>query len=65
MEEITTNFYNCYSYKISCIRNIEDKNNILSEMNETFQEAIRNMPSCRNGLSRVYQELKMQCEGAV
>lgn len=65
MEEITTNFYNCYSYKISCIRSIEDKNSVLSEMCETFQEAVRNMPRCRDELSRVYQALKIKCEGAV
>lgn len=63
MEEITTDFYNCYAYKISCIRSIEDKNNILSEMCETFQEAVRNMPGFRNELSQVYQSLKVRCEG--
>lgn len=63
MKEIAIDFYNCYSYKISCIRSIEDKNNILSEMCETFQEAVRNMPGCRNELSKVYQSLKIKCEG--
>lgn len=65
MEEITIDFYNCFSYEISCIKTIEQKNNILSEMQETFQEAVRNMPKCRNELSKVYQSLKIQCEGAV
>lgn len=64
MEEISTDFYNCYMYKISCIRSIEDKNNVLSEMQETFQEAVRSYPACRNELSRIYQELKIRCEEA-
>lgn len=63
--EIAIDFYNCFSYKISCIKSITEKNNILSEMQETFQEAVRNMPKCRDELSRVYQELKIKCEEAV
>lgn len=65
MEEITIDFYNCFSYRISCIKTIEQKNNILSEMQETFQESVRNMPKCRDELSRVYQSLKVKCEEAV
>ena len=65
MEEITIDFYNCFSYKISCIKTIEQKNNILSDMQEAFQEAVRNMPKCRDELSRVYQSLKVKCEEAV
>lgn len=65
MEEITIDFYNCFSYKISCIKNITEKNNILSEMQETFQESVRNMPKCRDELSKVYQSLKIKCEEAV
>lgn len=65
MKEIANDFYNCYSYKISCIKSMEDKNNILSEMQEIFQEAVRNMPECRNELSEIYQSLKIKCEGAV
>jgi len=65
MEEITIDFYNCFSYKISCIKTIEQKNNILSEMQEVFQEAVRNMPKCRDELSKVYQSLKIKCEEAV
>lgn len=64
MEEITTDFYNCYSYKISCIGSIKDKNIVLSEMQETFADAVRSYPTCRNELSRIYQELKIRCEEA-
>lgn len=63
--EIAFDFYNCFSYKISCIKSIAEKNKVLSEMQETFQEAVRNMPDCRNEISKVYQELKIQCEEAV
>lgn len=65
MEEITIDFYNCFSYEISCIKNITEKNNILSEMQETFQESIRNMPKCRDELSKVYQSLKIKCVEAI
>ncbi len=60
--EIAIDFHNCFSYKISCINNVADKNNVLSEMQETFQEAVRNKPSIRNELSEIYQDLKLRCE---
>ncbi|MCX4361428.1 MAG: hypothetical protein OSJ23_09310 [Mucispirillum schaedleri] len=63
--EIAICFYNRFSHDIGRIKTVAQKNNVLSEMQETFQEAVRNNPSCRNELSRVYQELKIQCEGAV
>lgn len=64
MEGVVIDFYNCYSYKISCVRSIEDKNNVLSSMQETFTDAVRSYPTCRNELSRIYQELKIRCEEA-
>lgn len=63
--EVVIDFYNCFSYKISRIKSIAEKNNILSEMQEVFQEAVRNMPKCRNELSGVYQSLKVKCEKAI
>ncbi len=63
--ELAICFYNRFSHDIGQIKTVEQKNNVLSEMQGVFQEAVRNMPSCRNELSRVYQELKIQCEGAV
>lgn len=64
MEEITIDFENCFHYQISNIKTVEQKNNILSQMEETFREAVRNNPSCRNELSKIYQELKIHCEKA-
>ncbi len=63
--ELAIDFQNCFSYKISCIKSIAEKNIVLSEMQDTFQEAVRNKPDCRNELSEVYQSLKIQCEEAV
>lgn len=63
--EIAIDFYNCFSFKIFGIKTLAEKNKILSEMQETFQEAVRNMPKCRDELSRVYQSLKVKCEEAV
>ncbi len=62
--EIAIDFYNCFLYKISCIKTVEQKNDVLSQMQETFQEAVRNKPSIRNELSAVYQQLKVECEHA-
>ena len=63
-DELTIYFYNTFSHEISKIKTIMQKNKVLSEMQETFQAAVRNKPSIRNELSRVYQELKIQCEKA-
>lgn len=64
-DELAICFYNCFSYDIRQIKTVAQKNNVLSEMQEVFQEAVRNMPKCRNELSRVYQSLKMKCEKAI
>ena len=63
-DELTIYFYNTFSFEISKIKTTAQKNRILSQMEETFRETVRNKPSYRNELSRVYQELKMQCEKA-
>lgn len=63
--EIAIEFYNCFIYKISCIKSVTEKNNILSEMEESFRKAVRNKPSIRDEISRVYQELKIKCEEAI
>ena len=62
--ELAICFYNRFSYDIGQIKTVAQKNNVLSEMQETFQEAVRNNPSCRDELAGVYQELKIQCEKA-
>lgn len=63
--EIVISFYNSFSYEIAQVKTVEQKNKILSDMQETFCEAVRNKPGIRDELSRVYQSLKIQCEGAV
>lgn len=63
-DELTIYFYNTFSYEISKIRTTAQKNSILSEMQEVFQEAVRNKPGIRNELSEAYQFLKVQCENA-
>lgn len=64
MSEIATCFYNRFSYDIGQIRTVKQKNDVLSDMQETFTEAVRSYPTCRNELSRIYQDLKIQCEKA-
>lgn len=63
-DELAIYFYNRFSHDIGQIKTVEQKNNVLSEMQEVFQEAVRNMPSCRDELAGIYQELKIQCEKA-
>lgn len=63
-DELVICFYNRFSYDIQQIRTVQQKNYVLSEMQEVFQEAVRNKPSIRNELSEVYQSLKIQCEQA-
>lgn len=62
--ELAICFYNRFSYDIGQIKTVEQKNNVLSEMQEVFQEAVRNNPDIRNELSEAYQFLKVQCENA-
>lgn len=64
-DEISIAFYNSFSYEISCIKTVEQKNKVLSDMEETFRETVINKPSIRNELSRIYQDLKIECEDAV
>lgn len=64
MSEIAICFYNRFSYDIGQIRTVKQKNDVLSDMQETFIEAVRSYPTCRNELSRIYQDLKIQCEKA-
>ncbi len=64
-DEITIYFYNTFSNEISHLKTVEQKNIILSQMEETFRGAVRNNPSIRDELSRIYQDLKIKCEGAI
>lgn len=62
--EIAIEFENCFRYRIANAKTREAICKILSEMEETFRETVRNNPSCRDSLSAVYQNLKMQCNEA-
>lgn len=64
-DEISVAFYNSFSYDISRIRTVSQKIDVLSRMQEAFQEAVLNKPSIRDELSRIYQDLKIECEDAV
>lgn len=64
-DEIAIEFENCFRYRISGIKTVQQKNDILSQMEEAFREAVRNKPSFRDELSKVYEELKIQCEKQV
>lgn len=61
-DELVIYFYNTFSYDISRIRTAAQKVDVLSRMEETFRQAVRNKPEIRNELSEVYQSLKVQCE---
>ena len=61
-DEITIYFYNTFSYDISRIKTVSQRNDVLSRMEETFRQAVRNKPSIRNELSEIYQQLKIECE---
>ncbi len=63
-DEIAICFFNTFSGEISRIKTVAQKIDVLSRMQETFQEAVINKPSIRNELSRVYQQLKIECEHA-
>ena len=63
-DELAIYFYNRFSHDIGQIKTVAQKNNVLSEMQETFQEAVRSNPGSRDELAEVYQELKIQCEKA-
>lgn len=63
-DEITISFYNSFSYDISRIRTVSQKIDVLSRMQEAFQEAVISKPSIRDEISKIYQELKVKCEHA-
>lgn len=54
-------FYDRFRERIAGIKNIEERNSILSDMQENFTKQVRNEPDNRDKLSRVYQLLKMKC----
>ena len=54
-------FYDRFRVRIAGIKTVEERNNVLSDMQEDFTRQVRNEPDNRGKLSRVYQLLKMKC----
>lgn len=54
-------FYDRYRERITGIESVEQRNNILSEMQQDFEMAVRQEPQSRDALSEVYQLLKQKC----
>ena len=56
-----TVFYDRYRERITGIKTVEQRNNILSEMQQDFERKVRQEPQDRDKLSEVYQLLKRKC----
>lgn len=56
-----TAFYGRFRGKIADIVTVEQRNNILSEMQQDFETEVRQEPQNRDKLSEVYQLLKRKC----
>lgn len=56
-----TAFYDRYRERITGIKTVEQRNNILSEMQQYFETEVRQEPQNRDKLSEVYQLLKRKC----
>ena len=54
-------FYDRYRERITVIKTVEQRNNILSEMQQDFETEVRQEPQNRDKLSEVYQLLKRKC----
>ncbi len=54
-------FYDRYRERITGIESVEQRNNILSEMQQDFEREVRQEPQNRDKLSEVYQLLKRKC----
>ena len=56
-----TAFYDRYRERITGIKTVGQRNNILSEMQQDFERKVRQEPQDRDKLSEVYQLLKRKC----
>ena len=56
-----TAFYDRYRERITGIKTVEQRNNILSEMQQDFEREVRQELQNRDKLSEVYQLLKRKC----
>ena len=54
-------FYDKFMPRIADIRTIQQRNGILSDMEEQFRMCVLHEPNCRDDLSKVYQLLKQKC----
>ncbi len=54
-------FYDRYRERITGIKTVEQRNNILSEMQQDFETEVRQEPQNRDKLSEIYQLLKRKC----
>ena len=54
-------FYDHLRERIAGIKTVEERNSILSDMQEDFIRQVRNEPDNRDRLSEVYQLLKQKC----
>ncbi len=59
------NFYDRFINRVSEVKTVEQRNRVLSDMQEGFTECVRNEPRNRNALSEQYQQLKAMCWRAV
>lgn len=53
-------FYDRFRERIAGIKTVEERNGILSDMQEDFTRQVRNEPDNRDRLSEVYQLLKQK-----
>ena len=56
-----TAFYDRYRERITGIKTVEQRNNILFEMQQDFETEVRQEPQNRDKLSEIYQLLKRKC----
>lgn len=56
-----TAFYDRFREQITGIKTVEQRNNILSDMQQYFEREVRQEPQIRDELSEVYQLLKRKC----
>lgn len=56
-----TAFYDRFRERITVIKTIEQRNDILSDMQQDFEREVRQEPQNRDKLSEVYQLLKRKC----
>ena len=59
--DVVTAFYDRFQGKIADIKTMEQRNHILSDMQQYFEREVRQEPQNRDKLSEIYQLLKRKC----